>query len=223
MALDLEYGRRIYDRWGRHPRVYWAGDWPIFLGRRREIRKRAVDALALQCGDAVLEVACGPGVNFELIEKRIGPSGRVTAVDHSEEMLASARACAGAEGWHNIEFVHADAAHVELPADSFDAALCVLGLSVMPDHRGAMAQVRNALKAGGRFVVLDARLPRGPARVFNPALKLLIKYVSNADADRDLLRDLGEAMDEVSVDEFNAGTLFIATAYKTAGQPTVQA
>jgi hypothetical protein len=33
MPFDLAYGRRIYGFWGRHPRLYWAGDWPIFFGR----------------------------------------------------------------------------------------------------------------------------------------------------------------------------------------------
>jgi hypothetical protein len=44
MPLDLEYGRRVYDRWGRHPRLYLAVDWAIFLGRQAEIRRRAVAA-----------------------------------------------------------------------------------------------------------------------------------------------------------------------------------
>jgi hypothetical protein len=45
MPLDLAYGRRIYGFWGRHPRLYWTSDCPIFFGRRAEIRHRAVDAV----------------------------------------------------------------------------------------------------------------------------------------------------------------------------------
>jgi ubiquinone/menaquinone biosynthesis C-methylase UbiE len=156
MPFDLEYGRRVYDRWGRHPRLYLAADWPIFLGRQADMRRRAVDVLGLERGEAVLEIACGPGVNFALIEEAIGTPGSLTALDYSQEMLASARKRARREGWHNIEFIHGDAARAELPAESFDAALCTLGLSVIPDHRGAIDRVRGALKGSGPFAVLAA-------------------------------------------------------------------
>jgi SAM-dependent methyltransferase len=105
----------------------------------------------------VLELACGPGVNFPLLERAIGTSGRLTALDYSQEMLAAARERARGEDWHNVEFVQGDAARTELPAESFDAALCILGLSVIPDHQAAIARVLAALKGGGRFVVLDGR------------------------------------------------------------------
>jgi ubiquinone/menaquinone biosynthesis C-methylase UbiE len=218
MPLDLEYGRRVYDRWGRHPRLYLAADWATFLGRQAEIRRQAVDALGLERGEAVLEIACGPGVNFALVEQAIGTSGTLTALDYSQEMLASARKHARVEGWQNIDFVQGDAARAELPAASFDAALCTLGLSVIPDHRAAIDRVLDALKGGGRFVVLDGRLVRGPGRFLNPALKQLVKYVSNADPDRNLDQDLKRTFDEVSLDRFDAVSLFIATARKAPGK-----
>lgn len=213
MPRDLERGRRIYDVWGRHPRLYWAGDWPLFLGRRAKIRQTAIDALALEAGQAVLEIACGPGVNFAPIKRAIGPSGRLLALDYSEEMLSSARQRARAEGWVNIEFASGDAARLEHPSASFDAALCILALSVIPDHRGAIARVREALKVGGRFVVLDGGRLKGAGRLLNPVLRALAN-VSNGNVERDLVGDLADAFDEVSVTTVNAGTLFIATARK---------
>jgi phosphatidylethanolamine/phosphatidyl-N-methylethanolamine N-methyltransferase len=219
MPFDLADGRRIYGFWGRHPRLYWAGDWPIFFGRRAEIRRRAVDALGLKGGEAVLELACGPGVNFQLLERAIGTSGKLTALDYSQEMLAAARERARREGWQNVELVQADAARTQLPAESFDAALCILGLSVIPDHQAAIARVLAALKGGGRFVVLDGRPGPlgGRGRMLNPALKPLFRYVYNADVEKDLVPDLERAFDEVAVDEFNGGSLFIAAARKAAG------
>lgn len=221
MPFDLAYGRRIYGFWGRHPRLYWAGDWPLFFGRRTQIRRRAVDALGLKGGEAVLELACGPGVNFPLLEQAIGPSGKLTALDYSQQMLAAAQQRARGEGWHNVELVQGDAARTQLPAESFDAALCTLGLSVIPDHQAAIAQVLAALKGGGRFVVLDGQPGplRGRGRTLNPALKPLFRYAYNADVDKDLVADLKRAFDDVAVDEFNSGSLFIATAYKAAGPP----
>src|SRR6266540_2344737 len=182
MPFDLAYGRHIYGFWGRHPRLYWAGDWPIFFGHRTQIRRRAVDALGLKGREAVLELA-------------IGTSGKLTALDYSQEMLAAARERAQAEGWQNVELVQGDAARTELPAESFDAALCILGLSVIPDHQAAIARVLAALKGGGRFVVLDGRPGplRGRGRMLNPALKPLFRYVYNADVEKDLVPDLERA------------------------------
>jgi ubiquinone/menaquinone biosynthesis C-methylase UbiE len=41
------------------------------------LRRRAIERLGLASGDTVVDVACGTGVNFPLIEERIGPSGRL--------------------------------------------------------------------------------------------------------------------------------------------------
>lgn len=221
--LDLDRGGRIYGFWGRHPSLYWAADWPLFLGRRADIRGRAVEALGLEGGEAVLELACGPGVNFPLLERAIGPTGRLTGLDYSEEMLAAARERSRAEGWQNVELVQGDAATIELPAESFDAALCTLALSVMPDHLRAIARVRAALKDGGRFVVLDAGQFRGPARLLNPVIRPLFKVTSNWDPEKDLVGDLNRAFDQLSVEEFNGGTLFIATASKSPGPSVADA
>lgn len=54
-------------------------------------RRRAVDLLNLAAGEVVLDVACGTGVNFGLIERRVGPTGRIVGVDASPDMLALAR------------------------------------------------------------------------------------------------------------------------------------
>lgn len=91
MSVDLEHGRRVYDWWGRHPRLYRAADGILYLGRRKRLRQLAVDALDLRRGEAVLDLACGPGPNFSLLEEAIGPSGRLVALDYSPKMLSAAR------------------------------------------------------------------------------------------------------------------------------------
>lgn len=220
MELDLERGRRVYDWWGRHPRLFRAVDELLFLGRRQELRRRAVGALGLSGGEAVLDLACGHGVNFALLEEAIGPSGSLVGLDYSEEMVAAARERVRREGWQNAEVLQGDAARMELAPGSLDAALCTLGLSVVPDRRGAIERVEAALGPGGRFVVLDGRTFRGPAKVLNPAVKPLFKHTSNwRRPDADLVAELERAFDEVAVEEFNGGSLFIARASKSR-EPT---
>ena len=53
-------------------RLYPAPGYP-----QRTQRLRAVDALRLRPGDTVVDMACGTGLNFSLIEQVIGPHGRI--------------------------------------------------------------------------------------------------------------------------------------------------
>jgi ubiquinone/menaquinone biosynthesis C-methylase UbiE len=44
-------------------------------------RRRAVEALALRPGEAVLDVGCGTGLNLPALCARVGPRGRVIGID----------------------------------------------------------------------------------------------------------------------------------------------
>lgn len=214
MPLDLAYGRKIYGWWGRHPAAYRVAAAIPFLGRESALRRAAVDRLGLRAGETVLDLACGPGVNFGLLEERIGSAGRLIGLDHSEEMLDSARDAVRRTGWDNVELVQRDAARLDLPEGRLDGAVCTLGLSAIPDHEAAIANVHRALRVGGTFVVLDARPLRGPGAALNPVIKPLFRYTTNWDHEKDLPAALRAVFGAVSVDEHNAGSIFVAAATK---------
>src|SRR5690242_21540080 len=80
-------------------------------------RRRAVQALGLRAGDSVIDIACGTGLNFPLLEEVVGPGGRIVGVDLTDAMLARAQLRIGANGWSNISLVQADAAEFDFPAE----------------------------------------------------------------------------------------------------------
>ena len=125
---------------------------------QRAHRHRAVQALRLHPGDSVVEIACGTGLNFPLIEQEIGPGGRIVGVDLTDAMLAQAQHRIETNGWSNISLVQADAAEFEFPT-GVDAILATYAHSLLPECRQVIAHGAAALSAGGRWVVLDLKVP----------------------------------------------------------------
>jgi SAM-dependent methyltransferase len=117
------------------------------------VSERLVDAAGIKEGDRVLDVACGYGEPSLTAARKVGPEGTVVATDISAEMLGFGRQRAAANGADNIEFMHSDAKSLDLPAESFDAAVSRWGIIFEPDGEGTAAKVRGFLKPGGRFAI----------------------------------------------------------------------
>ena len=125
---------------------------------QRAQRLRTVQALGLRAGDTVVDVACGTGLNFSLIEEAIGPGGRLVGVDLTDAMLAQAQDRIARHGWSNVSLVQADAAAFDFPAE-VSAILSTYALSQVPECAEVIAHGAAALSPGGRWAVLDLQVP----------------------------------------------------------------
>jgi demethylmenaquinone methyltransferase/2-methoxy-6-polyprenyl-1,4-benzoquinol methylase len=137
--------------------------YPVPGYPQRVQRLRAIQALGVRPGDSVVDVACGTGLNFSLIEQVIGPDGRIVGVDLTDAMLARAQHRIETNGWSNISLVQADAAEFEFPTE-VDAILSTYALSQVPECGDVIAHGAAALSAGGRWVVLDLKAPDNTPR-----------------------------------------------------------
>lgn len=117
------------------------------------VSERLVEMARVESGSRVLDVAAGYGEPSLTAARRAGAEGRVVATDISAEMLAYGRERAAAAGVGNIEFVESDAASLDFPAASFDAALSRFGIIFEPDGEGAAARVRGFLEPGRRMAI----------------------------------------------------------------------
>ncbi|MBI2892491.1 MAG: methyltransferase domain-containing protein [Deltaproteobacteria bacterium] len=121
-------------------------------------RQMAVDALALQPGATVVEIGCGTGANFPLLERAVGRAGRIIGVDLTEAMLEQARRRVLLEGWPNVELVRTDAASFGFPS-GVNGILSTFALTLSPEFDAIIARGARALAPGGRWVVLDMKMP----------------------------------------------------------------
>lgn len=148
---------KVYRKKAKHyditSRLYPAPCYP-----QRAQRLRAVQALGLSAGDSVIDIACGTGLNFELIEEVIGPGGRIIGVDLTDAMLARAQHRIETKGWSNISLVHADAVDFDFPTE-VDAILSTYALSQVPECAEVIAHGAAALSGRGRWAVLDLKVP----------------------------------------------------------------
>jgi SAM-dependent methyltransferase len=114
----------------------------------QEWAPRVADAAGISPGDRVLDVACGTGVLTREAAGRAGPSGAVTGLDLSPEMLAVAARLSPELRWQQGS---ADA--LPFPDQSLDAVVSQFGLMFFPDPVAGLREMMRVLVPGGRLAV----------------------------------------------------------------------
>ena len=117
------------------------------------VSERLVELAGVENGSRVLDVAAGYGEPSLTAARVVGADGSVVATDISAEMLAFGRERATEAEIENIEFVESDAASLDFPDGSFDAALSRWGIIFEPDGEAAAARILGFLKSGGRMAI----------------------------------------------------------------------
>lgn len=204
-------GQRLYDWWSGHSGAQRLLYGLAFFGREGTFRRRGVEALALEPGERVLELGCGPGTNFDALRERVGPEGTVVGLDYSAGMAASARETVRDAGWENVHVVHADAATLPV-SEPFDGVYAAMSLSAMPDPVAVFDATRSVLVPDGRVAVLDARPFQSlPWRVLNPLIVPLFRASTNWVSETDVTAALDAAFPTASVDGYYGGSIVVAT------------
>jgi ubiquinone/menaquinone biosynthesis C-methylase UbiE len=206
----------IYRKKAKHydftSRLYPAPGYP-----QRAQRLRAVRALGLRAGDRVIDIACGTGLNFPLLQEVIGPDGRIVGVDLTDAMLARAQDRIDTNGWSNVSLVQADAADFDFPAE-VDAILSTYALSQVPGCAEVIAHGAAALSGGGRWVVLDLKVPDNtPGWLAHLGTSIVRHFAS---IDEWIMRRPWETIRAAMQDELadvSWTELFFGTAFLAAG------
>jgi ubiquinone/menaquinone biosynthesis C-methylase UbiE len=135
------------------------------LGREGVLRGQILDLARVAPDDRVLDVGCGTGTLAIAAKRRVGPAGRVNAVDPSPEMVARARAKARRANV-DVAFQEATAQALPFAEATFDAVLSTLVLHQLPHEviHAAAAEMKRVLAPRGRLLVadIDTHDPRNP-------------------------------------------------------------
>ena len=139
------------------PRTEWSGEVADWYDRlvgdegseyhRNVVHPGVLRLMAVQPGDAVVDVACGQGALARLLHER---GAEVTALDAAAELIRAARQ----RGPESIRYHVADARELSfLPETKYAAAACVLAIQNIQPVQPVMEGVARLLRPGGRFVV----------------------------------------------------------------------
>jgi ubiquinone/menaquinone biosynthesis C-methylase UbiE len=155
-----EASTRHFDQWATSYEEDATSRWLATL------QDAAVEALALEARDRLLDVGCGTGAAV----RRAAPEvERAIGVDLSPAMVARARELAA--GLENVEFQEGDSERLPFGDGEFTAILCTTSFHHYPGPQRAVSEMARVLAPGGRVVIGDGCSDGMPARALDLVLR----------------------------------------------------
>jgi|SRR5882672_11230317 len=150
--INEQYRNPDYSRWQRSLETE---------GREvYEKRLAIVDAVAPQLGQIIADVGAGTGLFTRLFAARVGPQGRVYAVDIARAFVDGNVRRARAARLENVIGIVSTQAETRLEENSVDVAFICDAYHHFEEPKAMLASLRRALRQGGTLVVVDfERIP----------------------------------------------------------------
>jgi ubiquinone/menaquinone biosynthesis C-methylase UbiE len=129
-----------------------------FEGESREVyvlRKEIVASLDIKAGSAVADVGAGTGLFVPLLAHRVGPLGKMYAIDIAPAFVEHIKKQAAANKLTQVVGVLSSERSIELPANSVDLIFTSDAYHHFVHYRDMLASMRKALKPGGQLILID--------------------------------------------------------------------
>lgn len=124
---------------------------------REEDTSRAVELLEVTPGMVVADFGAGSGYYTERLARKVGPSGKVLAVDIQPEMLELLGARIARLGLTNVELVRSTEDDPRLPSGTVDLILMVDVYHELSQPQVVLRRMKTALSPTGRIAILEYR------------------------------------------------------------------
>jgi demethylmenaquinone methyltransferase/2-methoxy-6-polyprenyl-1,4-benzoquinol methylase len=171
--------RAVRDMFDRIAPRYDLVNRVMTFGMDTRWRRRTVEALGLEAGSLVLDVACGTGDLCRELERN---GLRAIGTDFSAGMLGAART--------EAPLVQGDALALPVRDGSIDGVTCGFALRNVADLSLMLREFARVLRPGGRLSVLEVSEPRsaplryGHRLYFHRVVPIIGGLLSNRDAYR---------------------------------------
>jgi SAM-dependent methyltransferase len=135
--------------------IYEAFFVPALFG---QFSGSVLDHAGVEAGDSVVDVGCGTGVLARAARQRVGPRGRVAAVDPNEGMLAVARRSEPSVDWRS-----GSAESLPFDGRSFDRVVSQFAAMFFTDPSRAVGEMARVTATGGTVTIASwSSLDRTP-------------------------------------------------------------
>jgi ubiquinone/menaquinone biosynthesis C-methylase UbiE len=115
--------------------------------------QRLVDRAELGAGTNVLDVAAGRGALLFPAAAKVGPTGHVTAIDFSPDMVRETGKDIESRKLRHAEIRQMDAEQLNFPNASFDWVMCGFALWMFAEPPRVLEEFFRVLRRGGRLAL----------------------------------------------------------------------
>lgn len=208
----------MYDRFSNIP-LFWEID--AITCRATETspyRAQAISRLELDSASKVLDVACGTGLNFSLIQNYLKNQGKIIGIDLSPKTLDLAQKRIFKNGWTNIELIQTDSAEYK-NEDAFDAVICTFAIEIIPSFQDTIDVMINSVKPGGRIGIIGFKTSSWNCfRLFNSFFKNISVIFGGVDLNRNTREYICNRCHEIFYKEVFGGYYYILIAQTEIGR-----
>lgn len=213
--FTLERIQKMYDRFSSIPWIWEIDAITCRATQNSPYRAQAIKLLKLDSNSKVLDVACGTGLNFSLIQKYLKSQGLLTGIDLSNKTLKLAQKRITENKWKNIELVQTDAANFK-GENLYDAVLCTFAIEIIPTYRETLDMMCRVVKPGGRIAIIGFKPSTWRFyRHFNSIYKNVSVYFGGLGLGRDVRSYINNRYNEIYYQEVFGGFYYILVVQKT--------
>ena len=144
--------QEIIGKWSESA-SYWDKYRDVIVEMFRPVTRALIEDAGIGRGNAVLDVATGPGEPALSIAEIVGPGGSVVGTDVVPEMVQAARREASRRNFEHVRFETAFTQSLPFPSGTFDAAVCRFGVMFFPSPLDCLRDMLRVLKPGGKLAV----------------------------------------------------------------------